>query len=139
MSRENMIKQPGYTSKIIDLKMHKDFDKKENRVTNVLFDITYEETRPDGSVYQYVLKGVDSPFREICNISHDVSASLFVTDYWHVDPLQHVQQKLELKDGETVIRGNYIVKCVKDPDPIDVTMDEIESKFGRKIRIVKEK
>lgn len=140
MSRENMMKQPGYTSKIIDLKMRKCFDKKLNRVFEVLFDITYEETRPDGSIYQYILKGVDSPFKEVCNISHDMSDSmLFRGDGIYFDPGHHMKTKLELKDSETVIRGDYIVKCIKEPDPVDVTMEEIESKFGRKVRIVKEK
>lgn len=140
MLRENMMKQPGYTSKIIDFVMHKHFDRKQNRVTKVLFDITYEETRPDGSVYQYILKDVESPFKECCNISYEMeNQDLFLFDRQIYVDSCYPKAKLELKDDETTICSDYIIKCIKEPDPIEVTMEEIEAKFGKKVKIVREK
>lgn len=34
---------------------------------------------------------------------------------------------------------NYVVDIIKDADPIEVTIEEIEKKFGRKVKIVDKK
>ena len=121
-------------SKIIDIKMHKNFKCEQNPVT---FDITFEGEYDDGSIRQATINGVNCPFENVPNIDME-------TNYDHYPGIFN-PCCTPIYEARNYILKNKVSfeectsKIIKEPDPIDVTMEEIESKFGRKVRIVKEK
>lgn len=106
---------------LIDISMRKD-----KKCGKYLFTLTYHTTYENGRIEEYIIKDVENPF--------SVNNFEISRDEWS-------STKLILDKGSLNIIGNDKITCqtIKEPDPIEVTMEEIEKKYGCPIKIVKSK
>lgn len=106
---------------LIDISMRKD-----KKCGKYLFTLTYHGTHDNGQIDEYILKDVENPF--------SVHSFEISRDEW-------CSTKLVLDKRKLNIIGNHSITCktIKEPDPIEVTMDEIEKKYGCPVKIVKSK
>lgn len=110
---------------LIDMNMRKD-----KKCGKYLFTLTYHATHRNGAVDEYILKDVENPFGTDCfEIYRD---SIF---YGEKAPAELVLDDKRLH----ILGGDIICQRIKEPDPIDVTMEDIEKKFGCPVKIVKSK
>lgn len=113
-------------TKLIDVSMRKD-----KKCGKYLFTLTYHCTHKNGRIDEYIFKDVENPFSEN-NFTIDRGDTVWLGDraplYLDLDEMQLL-----------VTSGEIICKTIKEPDPIEVTMEEIEKKYGCPIKIVKSK
>lgn len=113
-------------TELVDIKMHR--DKKNNNIT---FDLTYKVINDDGSIVLHYLNGVENPFPN--RTLGLTQCSLYCDSIGYPFGLS-----MELNGPETRV-ACHDVEEIKAPDPIEVTMEEIEAKYGRPVKIVKSK
>ena len=87
------------------------------------FDLMYELTYDNGSIEHIFLKGVENPF------STYPAAECFYSSHSNIlDRVLHCKSEVAFKECHK--------ELIKGPDPIEVTITDIENKFGRPVKIV---
>ena len=128
----------------------------EEKYDRILMELLYRVYFDDGSVKRYYFPKVGSPFRKD-------SAPVFTKSAW-IDPefgtnvfIAGSQEEFPVfpignskfdrifdKTGKEIRLSDYSKSCCleltdKEPDPVEMTIEEVEKKLGKKIKIVSKK
>lgn len=128
----------------------------EEKCDRILTELLYRVYFDDGSVKRYYFPKVGSPFRKD-------SVPVFTKSTW-IDPefgtnvfIEGSQEELPVfpignskydrifdKTGKEIRLSNYsksyyLELTDREPDPVEMTIEEVEKKLGKKIKIVSKK
>lgn len=112
--------------------MHLKEIKINNETNRITFDITYKIENDDGSVVEEKFVGVENPFQTCINVEDAYPQKDYCSgDTYYSLPLAYWREVRCKKVFTTIIQPPTV--------PLEVTMNEVEEKFGRPVKIVKEK
>lgn len=128
----------------------------EEKYDRILIELLYRVYFDDGSVKRYYFPKVGSPFKKDSPpiftkstwIDPEHGTNVFIEGSREEFPVFQIGNskfdRLLDKTGKEVKLSNYSKSCYleltdKEPDPVEMTIEEVEKRLGKKIKIVSKK
>lgn len=128
----------------------------EEKYDRILMELLYRVYFDDGSVKRYYFPKVGSPFKKDSPpifakrtwIDPEHGTNVFIEGSQKEFPVFQIGNskfdRLLDKTGKEVKLSNYSKSCYleltdKEPDPVEMTIEEVEKRLGKKIKIVSKK
>lgn len=128
----------------------------EEKHDRILVELLYRVYFDDGSVKRYYFPKVGSPFRKDSApiftkstwIDPEFGTNVFIAgskEEFPVFPIGNSKfDRICDKTGKEIRLSDYSKSCYleltdKEPDPVEMTIEEVEKKLGKKIKIVSKK
>ena len=115
-----------------DVNFHKD---KEN---DCYLSLKYKSENPDGSIDQITIPSVRLPISKYM-VSISMDNNMRKTIDCGFGDLPITKGRVKTQKGETLKDVYYVVEKIKDAQPKEMTLDEIEKQLGHKVKIINRK